>query len=328
MDLKFKCSVARLKYLSLLAFAIALVASLLLVSLQMSRYPAEQAELLRQRIAGTQLQPKDRIILEKDIVTYETDIRIKIWTATIQGAGGLALLLGLLFTWGNLRATQQKLDIDREGQLTNRFTQAAGQLGAEQKDGSPNIEVRLGGIYALDRIAHDSPKDYVTILEVLTAYVRHSAAWPPLKPQSTTKPLQPKPRTDVQAILTILGRPGPSERRLDLRETDLRGAEFWDAHLENTDFWGAHLEGAKLWGANLGQCKLENAHLEGANMRGTKLAGAILTNACLRETDLREADLSTATGLTQEQVDSAYSRAFGAALPPGLLSKGPASIVA
>ncbi len=47
-----------------------------------------------------------------------------------------------------------------------------------------NLEVRLGGIYALERIARDSPKDHWTIMEVLTAYVRENS------------PPNPKRRTD------------------------------------------------------------------------------------------------------------------------------------
>jgi hypothetical protein len=38
--------------------------------------------------------------------------------------------------------------------------------------------VRLGGTYALERIARDSPPDRATIEEVLTAYLRGHAPWP------------------------------------------------------------------------------------------------------------------------------------------------------
>ena len=311
----------RAQYLPLLLLTLVLAAGALAFSIWLSQYPAKKAASLRLQMATTQLQPNDRIALEKDITNYETDSLIKIWASIVQAFGGLALLLGLLFTWRNLRATQEKLDIDREGQLTTRFTQAAGQLGAELEGGKPNIEVRLGGIYALARIAQDSPRDYLPIMNVLTAYVRYNAPWPPTsptRPLSETGAVDPKPRTDVQAILSILGRPTSFERKLDLRRTDLPGAEFWDARLENTDFWGAHLEGAQLWGARLDGAKLEKASLERANMKGTTLSGAILTNACLTGADLEGADLSHAVGLTKEQVDSALSQGAGALLPPGL----------
>src|SRR5688572_4914588 len=162
----------------------------------------------------------------------------------------IVLAVGGYFTWStlrvgqenlrvgqeNLRATQQKLDIDRESQITNRFTQAVAQLGAELKDGQPNLEVRLGGIYALERIARDSPRDHWTIMEVLTAYVRQNARWASFsatedvsieaKPQ-TEQVSTVSPRTDVQAILTVLGRrvipeEWPEPASLDLSHTDLR----------------------------------------------------------------------------------------------------------
>ena len=262
---------------------LALFASLaLLVAVQrLSEYPVRQAAELRRQLATPQdVKFETRVQLETALLQYETDSRIKIWTAIVQAAGGTALLVGLLFTARNLRATQEKLDIDRQGQLTNRFIQATGQLGAALQGGQPNIEVRLGGIYALNRISKDWPKDYWPITDVLTAYVRHNARWA----SSSGAVRESKPTTDIQAILTILGRNAPpggfdERHKLDLRNTDLRGAEFWDARLEWTDFWGAHLEDAKFWGAVLRNAKLEHAHLERANLRAAKLEGASLEGA-------------------------------------------------
>ena len=101
----------------------------------------------------------------------------KTWSTLV---GGMAVLLSLLFTWENLQVTQDNLritqeaatrsqDLTRQGQITERFTRAIDQLGSD-KD-----EVRLGGIYALGRIARDSPPDHWPIMEILTAYVRKRA---------------------------------------------------------------------------------------------------------------------------------------------------------
>jgi hypothetical protein len=38
----------------------------------------------------------------------------------------------------------------------------------------PNIEVRIGAIYALERIASDSPNDHIQIMEILCAYIRNN----------------------------------------------------------------------------------------------------------------------------------------------------------
>jgi hypothetical protein len=39
----------------------------------------------------------------------------------------------------------------------------------------PNLEVRLGTIYALERIAEDSERDHIPIMETLCAYIRQNA---------------------------------------------------------------------------------------------------------------------------------------------------------
>src|SRR5579864_3473026 len=242
------------------------------------QYPTRKAtELRRELDESHDLKADKRLELEVSLLQYETDNQIKIWTAIVQALGGAVLLLGLLFTALNLKATQDKLDIDRQGQLTNRFIQATEQLGAELQGGTPNVEVRLGGVYALNRISNDWPKDYWPIADVLTAYVRHNARW-----VSSSPPVDEnhKPSTEIQAILTVLGHSDPPDEgfnnrdKFDLRDTDLRGAEFWDAHLEWADFWGAHLENAKLWSACLRNAKLDRACLAHANLRNAKLKGA------------------------------------------------------
>src|SRR5262249_46211346 len=79
-----------------------------------------------------------------------------------QIIGGFVVIIGLLFTGANLAFTQREAEKNRslalEGQITDRFTKAITQLGDEK------LEVRLGGIYALERIAKDSEKDHWTIM--------------------------------------------------------------------------------------------------------------------------------------------------------------------
>lgn len=104
-----------------------------------------------------------RLAFERDLLQYETDNEIKVWTGLIALFTGVAAVVARVIAWRNLRETQKKLEVDREAQITNRFTQAVGQFGAELKDGKPNLEVRLGAIYALERIAQDSPHDVVSI---------------------------------------------------------------------------------------------------------------------------------------------------------------------
>jgi len=54
---------------------------------------------------------------------------------------------------------RRTLETTREGQITERFTRAIDQLG------HAHLDVRLGGIYGLERIARDSPDNRVAIGE-------------------------------------------------------------------------------------------------------------------------------------------------------------------
>jgi hypothetical protein len=85
--------------------------------------------------------------------------------------------------------------------------------------GSDKLDVRLGGIYALERIAKDSSADRPTITEVLTAYVRGHAPWAPARPKQDVDTAAPhqlpflqERHPDVQAAMTVLGRMPPSDR--------------------------------------------------------------------------------------------------------------------
>ena len=78
-----------------------------------------------------------------------------------------------------LAYTARTYRLSREGHLTDRYTKAVEQLGSDK------IEVRLGGIYALERLMRDSSTDQPTIVEVLAAYIRRHA------PRTTPAPVAP-----------------------------------------------------------------------------------------------------------------------------------------
>src|SRR5438046_2681193 len=117
------------------------------------------------------LVPKEQVaslrnakgVSAQDVFKAENDAR-----ATLaQILGGLAVLIGVYFAWRNIAATTKNLelanknvelatkdlDLTREGQVSERFTKAIEQLGATDDKGNPKLELRLGGIYALERIA-------------------------------------------------------------------------------------------------------------------------------------------------------------------------------
>jgi len=220
-----------------------------------------------------------------------------------QILAGTALLSGLYFTW-------RTLQVNREGQITERFTRAIDQLGKVDENNNKLFEIRIGGIYALQRIARESEKDYGPIMEILTAYVREHAPWPE-EPSSEEEVEEEKPpEADIQAILTVIGRreryPGHREsERLDLQGTNLRhssalseahlaGAYFMGANLSNAILNGADLSGADLSGADLLEAELSRANLKGADLSNAVLAEADIGGADLSEADIGGADLSGA----------------------------------
>lgn len=104
------------------------------------------------------------------------------------GAGSLiAALLGAPFLiWGTV-LRHQTVRWQKEGHMTDRISKAVEQLGAEKtvkKDGveetRPNLEVRIGAILSLERIAqdsttHDRGRDHVRVMEILCAYIRNNS---------------------------------------------------------------------------------------------------------------------------------------------------------
>ncbi|MFI5915059.1 pentapeptide repeat-containing protein [Dactylosporangium sp. NPDC051541] len=227
------------------------------------------------------------------------------------------------------RATQDQIRIAQDGQLTERFSKAVEQLGQE---GPGNVGLRLGGIYALERLMADSPRDEPTVIEVLCAFIRTHAAPPAgVEPAAAALPASPP---DIHAAVTVLGRrPDPGDRRnvrLDLAgaRISMPAAGLAGAHLGGADLSGANLRAADLSGADLHDVDLTGADLRdvrlgGANLRRARLSGADLSGADLRSANLVEADLSLA-GLrraTLQQANLTFAAMRGADLGGADLSE-------
>jgi Pentapeptide repeats (8 copies) len=193
-------------------------------------------------------------------------------TGVVAFVVALGAVTGLLFT-----ARTYRLSVI--GHVTDRYTKAVEQLGSTQ------ASVRVGGLYALERLAWDSPDDRPTIVEVVTAFVRERAPWPPHPPKSSflrlvlTASAPPDAASpEVLAAVTVLRRrPSCSkEGPLDLAATNLAGVDLHDANLI-----GARLEGTNLSGTNLAGADLRESHLEGAVLHSATLHAARVGDASL-----------------------------------------------
>ncbi|MFG2290636.1 hypothetical protein ACGFOU_31720 [Streptomyces sp. NPDC048595] len=109
----------------------------------------------------------------------------------------------------------EQLRIAERGQVTGRFNAAIGNLAALASD------IRLGGLYGLERLMRDSPNDQPTVVTLLTAYVREHAHG------KAGGSADARPATDVRAAMTVLANRDPTHDGsgdFDLRNVHLRSA--------------------------------------------------------------------------------------------------------
>jgi uncharacterized protein YjbI with pentapeptide repeats len=240
---------------------------------------------------------------------------------------GLAALVALMFNWVSVSQTRTELHIAEQAQITTRFNVAVTHLGSSSQD------VRFGGIYALERIMQDSPRDQPRIIAVLSAFVRSHArvpadGFPKLKGE---KELPPDP--DVTAVTEVLAERPPEHdgrtkinwknadlrglglhtRRQDkefggdpsapshlpfafahLSGADLREAVFKGVNLHGAEAYEANLAGVDFWDVNLSYAFLYSADLTEAALEGVNLRGAVLWDATLVDAQLYGTDLTDA----------------------------------
>ncbi|MFB6520104.1 pentapeptide repeat-containing protein [Streptomyces sp. NPDC056401] len=229
---------------------------------------------------------------------------------------GLVALVALLFTWVSVGQTGTELRIAEQGQITTRFNAAVSHLGSQSMD------LRFGGIYALERIMQDSTRDQPRVISVLSAYVRtHNpvpvGGFPEMEGALVRKLL---PKADVVAAIDVLAQRSPGRdgrARVDWQRADLRlldlgwrqaAAGRWVQQPDRSSnsrpylpFSFADLTGADLrysiflrvdlHGASCGGVNMAHARFIDVNLDGASLGSADLTQAELKQTSLRNAYL-------------------------------------
>ncbi|WP_238010733.1 pentapeptide repeat-containing protein [Dactylosporangium sp. AC04546] len=243
---------------------------------------------------------------------------------SIAGIVSVLLVAAGLFYTNEANRKQQELNraqqaLAERGQAADRFSRVIDQLGQE---GDDRVSIRLGAIYALERLMRDAPSDLPAVVEVLNAFVRSHAArlpepprpdgWrPPESPADVRAAVvalarRPSPRTFPNADFSglVLGLPylhvdGAFLSEVDLRFVDLRGASLANANFRLADLSFADLFASDLFhgsfgGALLHGAAIQAADLSEADLRGAQLSSADLTKARLRGADMTGADLSHA----------------------------------
>jgi hypothetical protein len=270
-----------------------------------------------------------------------------------QLIAGAAVLGGAWFAYSGTQqtieasreATRQTVDASRK-QAADAYQASHDQLISQQVSkgfellgqmGKDKIFVRLDGIYALEGVMNDatSKQYHQPVLEALCAFVRKSTKDVKGQEPPATDIRAKPPATDIQAALTVIGRRGPGEGRVDLTgayipkadlfhanlsgaflsEANLSGAFLSDANLSDAHLYRANLSGAILWDTNLSgtgliEANLPFAKLSGADLSGADLSGAVLYRANVSGAQLRgDTNLSgtnlSSTNVSRDQLDKA-----------------------
>ena len=255
----------------------------------------------------------------------------------------VALVIGgvvavLLAIWRS-RVAERQATTAQQGLMNERYQRGSEMLGSRV------LSVRIGGIYALVRLAEDHPEQYhVQTMKVFCAFVRSPTYDNGINSHSNNDEEQEEEQTrvlraDVQEVMQAIGSRslmGISLERneefqlylrdadishLQVRSANLSGAWLTNSNLSDARLPYADLSDARLRRANLSSAQLRCANLSGVNFRRADLSngkfwGADLSKAILRHANLSGADLCgadarspidkiPARGLTQAQLNLA-----------------------
>ena len=181
--------------------------------------------------------------------------------------------------------------------------------------GSDVHSVRLGGVYALHRLAEEHPEQYhLQIMRLFCAFARN-----PTPGKNMQDDLNAKVREDIQATMDAIAYRSDQQLQIeldnvitfDLRDVKLTLVGLVNANLHLASFPYSNLAHSQMKRANLSGVVFFKADLYRADLTEADLSGAILTGANLDKSVLTGTKFSSvagvlpAKGLTQSQLDDA-----------------------
>ncbi|GGU80842.1 hypothetical protein GCM10010178_84470 [Lentzea flava] len=208
----------------------------------------------------------------KDLVSARLEA-LRVGLSVGLGGGGL---FALYLAWRRQRSTEADLDnreralahqlqvaeaTERDAEarrITDLYTKAVEQLGSDK------APVRLGGLYALERLAQDNPGQRQTIVNVWCAYLR--------MPFTPPEKLLPGPDADEKVLLE-------HRERVQEREVRLTAQRLLVDHLRTgpdedrpvSTYWAdidVDLTGAALVDFRFDRCQVRNASFQHAVFAG------------------------------------------------------------
>ncbi|WP_409464834.1 pentapeptide repeat-containing protein [Amycolatopsis sp. GA6-003] len=206
-------------------------------------------------------------------------------TSIVQLVGSMALISGLYFTLQNLRLSRRAFSASTTQQSIERFSRAVKCLGDKDR-----LEVRLGGIHVLRRMAEDSPEDQAVVSQIFCTLLREHRGNGDAARRGRAAP-------DVTAMASSLDRFNGLSAGLD--PLDLSGANLSYLRLRALNLARADLADASLECARIDALDLTDANLirldgQGADLRRSSMVRAVARNANFDGADLSWSDLRSA----------------------------------
>lgn len=219
-------------------------------------------------------------LLQEILATSNQDVIQQLSLALPAVAAASAGLIALPITLNRLQLTNRQTQAEEEGLITDRINAAVLGLGAEKivkvtEDGQviertePNVEVRIGAILALERIARKNLNEHVLVMEILCAFIRQNCErkLDPLDLRdldfgpSYLDPFSIPPIV-INTVLNVIGRRNEKQIETELHEKftlDLTDCHLVGFHFLNANFQNISFSGSILWHLYFGNC----------NFRGT-----------------------------------------------------------
>jgi hypothetical protein len=193
--------------------------------------------------------------------TDRANARLDAVRTGLATAAGVGAAVGLMLAFRRQHHQEIATDLTNrdatERRITELYTKAVEQLGNDKG------AVRLGGLYALERLAQDNPAQRQVIVDVICAYLR-MPFFPTAPPKALDAEREAAWQQERQVRRTaqrILAEHLREDRAKDQQSTDPSSPRFWPSIRLN-------LAGATLVDFEVGNCVIADADFYAATFSG------------------------------------------------------------